>query len=86
MNNMEEYTTSDLPLIATLFYTGFPIKEIDKKNPKRKKFTFTSPNNDNVAISAIIGHYYTGTLSNFYKIEPNEFYESIKKVKHMLNE
>jgi len=71
-SNEDYYQTSDLAQATTLsFY--FPIKSVDKTNPKRVVFVFKRDKDLDNHIEA----YWRGEL----KVEPQQFFNQLKTIK-----
>jgi len=71
----ELYSTSDLPLVATLSLY-FPVEKIDTTNPRRISFLFLQT----TELNGLITRYWRKEL----RIEPLAFFNQLKTVKTML--
>ena len=69
------YSTSDLALAATL-NLYYPIKEFNKKNPKRVYFIFKKDKD----FDLLMEHYCKGEL----KVDPQKYFNSLKTLKNMI--
>ena len=69
------YSTSDLALAATL-NLYYPIKEFNKKNPKRVYFIFKKDKN----FDLLVERYWKGDL----KVNPQEYFNSIRSLKNRI--
>jgi len=71
----ELYSTSDLPLVATLSLY-FPVEKVDMTNPRRTSFLFLQSSE----LNDLITKYWRKEL----RIEPLTFFNQLKTVKTML--
>lgn len=72
----EFFETTDMPLIATLYYFGYKIDAIDKSNPSRAVFLIIRDKK----LDEITQGFWSHTL----KVEPIAYFNSLKEIKTRL--
>lgn len=79
MNNVIQnppFETKDLPLAATLLFFGYPIINVNRKNPKEVFFTFGHLEGLPLLADAIVTF-----MNKELRVEPNEYFDAIKDLK-----
>ncbi len=78
VDEKDYFETSDMPLVATLYYFGYKIYSVDKSNPSRAVFLIVG----NSELNKIVQNFLTRSL----KVEPSAYFNSLKEVKSRLYE
>lgn len=79
MNNVIQnppFSTKDLPLASLLLLFGFPIADVDRKNPKEVYFTFSQAEHLPLLADVIVAY-----TNKELKVEPHSYFEAVKDLK-----
>jgi len=74
ITNEDEYSTNDLAIAAVIVDHGYPVKDIDRSNPKRVIFIFSD---ENKTISLLVDGYW----QNILLVNPRGYFDTIKHLK-----
>lgn len=73
MNQTNHYQTADMALAAALLCEGYPLFDLDRDDPRRVCFVFTSSE----ALSGTVNGYWNDQL----QVSPKQYFDQIKHLK-----